>query len=112
MVDPVLILSTAPSPEAARRIARCLVEEKLAACVQMIPGMQSFYIWKGQLCDEPEFLLLIKSRADLFDRVADRVRSLHSYEVPEIVSLRIAEGSKEYLAWMETSLVNPVSAEG
>ncbi len=112
MGDPILVFSTAPTRESARDIAKRLVEEKLAACVQVVPGLISFYIWQGQLCDEPEFLLLIKSRADLFDRVAQRIRSLHDYTVPEIVSLRIAEGSKEYLAWMEASLVKPVKAEG
>jgi periplasmic divalent cation tolerance protein len=102
--DPILILSTASSREEAKRIAKCLVEEKLAACVQMVPGLESVYIWQGKLYDEPEFLLLIKSRAYLFSRVAERVLSLHTYDVPEIVALRIAEGSKPYMDWMESSI--------
>jgi periplasmic divalent cation tolerance protein len=102
--DPVVIFSTASSQEEARRIARTLVEENLAACVQIVPGVESVYVWQGKLCDEPEWLLIIKSRALLFEKAAGRIRSLHGYEVPEIVSVSIAQGSADYLGWMESCL--------
>lgn len=112
MRDAIVILSTASSREEAKRIAKCLVEEKLAACVQIVPGLESVYVWQGKLCDEPEFLLLIKSRSILFSRVAKRVLSLHSYEVPEIVALRIDDISKPYMDWMESSLPDDASERG
>ena len=106
MEDPIIIFSTASSRQEAQRIARTLVEENLAACVQIVPGVESVYFWQGKLRDEPEWLLIIKSRALLFEKAAGRIRSLHSYDVPEIVSVSIALGSDDYLRWMEASL-NP-----
>jgi periplasmic divalent cation tolerance protein len=106
MEDPIIILSTASSKQEAQRIARALVGENLAACVQIVPGVESVYVWRGKPCDEPEWLLIVKSRALLFEKAAARIRSLHSYDVPEIVSVAIAQGSDDYLRWMEASL-NP-----
>lgn len=112
MNDPVVILSTAPSREEAKRIARSLVEEKLAACVQIVPGMESVYVWKDKLCEEPEWLLIVKSRSALLSRISERIRSLHRYEVPEIVSLPIVGGSESYLGWLESSLATLDIQEG
>jgi periplasmic divalent cation tolerance protein len=104
MDDFILILSAVSSKEEARRIGSSLVDEKLAACVQIVAGLESIYVWKGKLCNEPEWLLLIKSRADLFDAAAARIRSLHSYDIPEIVAIHITRGSADYLGWMKASL--------
>lgn len=101
--DAVVILSTAP-PDEAPGIARRLVEERLAACVQLA-AIRSFYRWKDRVEDEPEALILIKTRRMLAGDVIARVRELHSYEVPEAVVLPVEAGSEDYLAWVaeETS---------
>jgi periplasmic divalent cation tolerance protein len=96
--DAVVILSTAPPGEAAG-IARALVEDRLAACVQLA-GIRSFYRWQGRVEDEPEELMLIKTRRPLADAAIARVRELHSYEVPEAVVLSVDAGSADYLAWL------------
>ncbi|MEN6341651.1 MAG: divalent-cation tolerance protein CutA [Methanospirillum sp.] len=96
--DAVVILSTAPPGEAAD-IARTLVEERLAACVQLAV-IRSLYRWQGNVEDEPEELMLIKTRRDLAGAAISRVRELHSYEVPEAVVIPVETGSAEYLAWL------------
>jgi len=96
--DAVVILSTAPPGEAAG-IARTLVAERLAACVQLA-AIRSIYRWQGNVEDEPEELMLIKTRRDLADAAISRIRELHSYEVPEAVVIPVEAGSAEYLAWL------------
>jgi periplasmic divalent cation tolerance protein len=96
--DAVVILSTAPADEAPG-IARTLVEDRLAACVQLA-GIRSFYRWLGRIEDESEALMLIKTRRDLVDAVFARIRELHSYEVPEAIALPVEAGSADYLAWL------------
>ncbi len=100
MTEALVVLITAPSSEEAEAIARALVEEKLAACVNVIPGMTSFYRWRGELQREGEVLLVVKSRRGLFDRLAARVRELHSYQVPEIIALPVIVGDEDYLRWL------------
>ncbi len=95
-----VVLVTVGDAEEALTIARTLVEEKLVACVQIIPGIRSIYRWKGDVCDEEEKLLLMKTRSALFPALQDRIRQLHSYEVPEIVSFPIAAGLPDYLNWV------------
>ena len=97
--DAVVILSTAPPGEAAG-IARRLVEDRLAACVQLA-GIRSFYRWRGRIEDEPEELMLIKTRRSLVDAAIARVRELHSYEVPEAVVFPVDAGSADYLSWLD-----------
>jgi len=97
----IVVLVTAPGAEDAVRIARALVSEGLCACVNVIGPIRSIYRWEGKVCDEAEALLLVKTRATLFDRLAARVRELHSYEVPEIVALPIVTGSEPYLRWID-----------
>ena len=100
MTEALVVLITAPSSEEGEAIARALVEEKLAACVNVIPGMTSFYRWRGELQREGEVLLVVKSRRGLFDRLAARVRELHSYQVPEIIALPVIVGDEDYLRWL------------
>lgn len=91
---------TVPTEDLGLTIARALVNEKLAACVNIVKGVRSVYSWKGELCDDPELLLVVKTRAALVGALADRVKQLHSYELPETVALPIAGGSAAYLEWV------------
>jgi len=100
MTEALVVLITASSPEEGEAIACALVEEKLAACVNVIPGMTSLYRWRGELQKEGEVLLVVKSRRGLFDRLAARVRELHSYQVPEIIALPVILGDEDYLRWL------------
>jgi len=105
MTDKILVLTTCASEEEARRIARALVERRLAACVNIVPGLRSVYRWRGALEEESECLLVIKSRRDLFDELRAGIESLHSYELPELIALPVVEGSEAYLNWLERELV-------
>jgi periplasmic divalent cation tolerance protein len=105
MTDNVLVLVTCGSRKEARKIARVLVGQRLAACVSEIGvPVASTYRWKGRVESAKEFLLLIKTSKRRFAAVRDAVRQLHSYEVPEIVALPIAAGSRAYLDWIATSV--------
>ncbi|MBI5493295.1 MAG: divalent-cation tolerance protein CutA [Deltaproteobacteria bacterium] len=103
----ILVFSTVPSPEEGARIGKAVVGEGLAACCNIIPGLRSIYLWKGKLCDEGEALCLLKTRAQLFDRLKDRIKELHTYEVPEIVAIDIKDGLREYLSWIGTVTEGP-----
>ena len=98
--DKVVVLITVPTEEDAVKIARHLVEKRLAACVNIVPGIRSIYTWEGEVCDEGEVLLVVKSRTDLFARVAEAVSGRHPYTVPEIIALPIVAGSESYLDWI------------
>ncbi|MEW5945292.1 MAG: divalent-cation tolerance protein CutA [bacterium] len=93
-------LITAGSEEEGARIAKTLVERKLAACVNLVPGVRSIYAWKGKIEDERETLLVVKTRKDRFGALIEAVKAEHSYEVPEIISLSVAEGDERYLEWL------------
>lgn len=99
-----IVLTTTGSQEEARKIARALVERRLAACVNIVPQIESIYRWEGKVETSTECLLLIKTQADLFERVCDAVKKLHSYDLPECVMLELAAGSKEYLNWIAESV--------
>ena len=99
----ILILSTADKEELAKGIASALVETGEAACVNIVPGIQSIYRWKGEVCVEGEFLLLIKSTTERFEAVRKKIRQLHSYELPEIIALPINGGDPDYLSWLEAN---------
>jgi periplasmic divalent cation tolerance protein len=105
MTDKIVVLSTAGSSEEASRIARHLVERRVAACVNIVAQARSIYRWKGQIEEAEEFLLLIKTDRALFDQLQNELRAVHSYEVPEILALPIFAASKPYLDWLsgETS---------
>jgi periplasmic divalent cation tolerance protein len=100
-----VVLVTTGSQEEADRIATCLVEERLAACVNIVGGIRSVYRWEGKVQRDPELLLLVKIRSAELTRVQARVRELHSYETPEVIALPIAGGSEAYLRWLEDSTV-------
>jgi periplasmic divalent cation tolerance protein len=100
MTDKIVVLSACESAEEAGRLARALVERRLAACVNIVPGVRSVYRWKGAVEDTGEWLVLIKSRRDLFDRLRQAIEKEHSYEVPEIIALPVVAGSENYLAWL------------
>lgn len=91
---------TAPSVEEARKIALALVEERLAACANILPGMSSVYHWKGNIEQAEECVLILKTRADLFAALEKRVCELHSYETPCVTALPVLEGNKGYLDWI------------
>ena len=96
----VALLVTAPDEETGRRIARALVEERLAACVNVLPGVHSFYRWKGVVEEADEVMLVAKTRAERAAALAARVRALHPYELPEVVALPVTDGSRAYLRWV------------
>lgn len=95
-----LVITTCPDNELAEAIARTLVEERLAACVNVLPGVRSVYRWHGKIEHASEQLLLIKIRTADYPAVEQRIRQLHSYELPEVVALPIVEGLPAYLAWL------------
>jgi periplasmic divalent cation tolerance protein len=97
----IIVLITASSAKEGENIAKSLVEDKLVACVNLIPQIKSTYWWEGKVCTDEEVMLISKTKQSLFTAVMDRVKSLHSYEVPEILSFPISEGSPEYLDWIE-----------
>lgn len=101
MKDKILVLITTGSEEEAARIAQSLVEERLIACANLVGGVRSLYRWKGEVCDDREILLLCKTQRRLFPQVSAKVKSIHSYEVPEIIALPIIEGWRPYLEWVE-----------
>lgn len=106
MTDKIVVLSTCASEEEAARIARELVGARLAACVNVLPGVRSVYWWQGAVEDSAECLLVIKSSRAHFERLRAALESAHSYEVPEIVALPVVDGSAKYLDWLQSNLVN------
>jgi len=104
MSEFVVVYVTVGSAKEGERLGRTLVEERLAACVNRVGPVRSIYRWQGQIEQSDEELLIIKSKRELFDRLKNRVRELHSYSVPEIIALPILQGSESYLAWLEEVL--------
>ena len=96
----VLVEITAPSPAEAERIGRALVEERLASCANLLPGMRSIYRWKGRVEEAEETLLLVKTVEDALPALVERVRALHSYECPCIAAFPVSGGNPDYLAWV------------
>jgi len=102
----IQISTTTETKEQAQKIAQYLVEQKFAACVQVTGPIESTYRWKGKIETADEWLCLIKTREDLFDKVEAAIKRLHSYETPEIIAVPILKGSKEYLHWIDNESTN------
>jgi periplasmic divalent cation tolerance protein len=100
----IIVLSTTDSLELGEKIAMALLEEREAACVNIIPGIHSIYRWEGKVCNEKEYLLIIKCSADSFEAVRSRIRLLHTYQVPEIIAIPVVAGDPAYLSWLHTSV--------
>jgi len=97
-----LVLNTCPDEETAQQLAKCILDEKLAACINIIPGLLSIYEWQGKREQGTEVLLLIKTRQELFTELEMLICSLHPYELPEIIALSINDGLQVYLNWIST----------
>ena len=104
MTEKIVVLSTCGSEEEAVRIAKRLVEEHLAACVNLIPRIRSIYRWQGKVEDATEWMLLIKTSRDRYDSLTTVLEAAHSYELPEVLALPIVAGSANYLAWLDAEL--------
>ncbi len=104
MTDKIVVLSTCASAEEAEKLARQLVEERLAACVNVVPRIQSYYRWQGATESAEEWLLIIKSSRERFDPLRAALEKAHSYEVPEVLALPVVAGAANYLDWLETNL--------
>lgn len=104
MTDKILVLNTCATAEEAERIARLLLDRKLAACVNVVPGLRSFYHWNGAIESAEECLLLIKSSRPLFEPLRAALEQAHSYDVPEVLALPIVEGASNYLNWLAGNL--------
>ena len=109
MTDKIVVLSACASAEEAQRLARALVEKRLAACVNVIPGIRSVYKWKDAIQEDEEVLLVIKTSRALMEEVKDEIERLHSYELPEVIALQVVDGSERYLAWMNRELAHKPS---
>jgi periplasmic divalent cation tolerance protein len=101
--DRIVVLITAGSEEEAHKIAALLVNEKKAACVNIVPRVDSLFRWKGNIDSARESLLLVKARASLLSEIISLVKGIHSYDVPEIIALPIVGGSEDYLKWLDTA---------
>jgi len=104
MTDKIVVLSTCAGEEEAERLARLLLEGRLAACVNIVPRLRSFYWWKGAVAESGECLLIVKSSRGLFDRLRAALEKAHSYEVPETLALPVVDGSRQYLDWLQANL--------
>ncbi len=101
MADFFVVMSTMPTETVASEIARAVVSERLAACANIIPAMRSIYLWKGDIHDDPECLALFKTSSDRLQSLIERIRSIHPYDVPEIIALPIDSGHPGYFSWIE-----------
>jgi len=108
MSDPVsdteiVCYITAPTEDEAVGISRALVESRLAACANIVKNIRSIYLWKGAVEDDTEVLMIVKTRKSLFDKLSEKVKEMHSYDVPEVIALPIVHGSEDYLEWLRAS---------
>jgi len=103
-VKPIVVVTTAGTQEQANRLAEELVDRRQAACVNIIPIQRSVYRWQGQVCDDSEFLLLIKSTDTEWEAVQETVRELHEYDLPELLAFNVAHGEARFLEWMLDSI--------
>jgi periplasmic divalent cation tolerance protein len=104
MTDKRVVLTTVSSSDEARQIAHAMIEGKLAACVTIIPKITSIYRWKEKVEEAEEYLLVIKTTKDVFPRLRDALNEMHSYELPECISLAVEDGSEAYFKWIDDSI--------
>ncbi|XWS21427.1 hypothetical protein CRYUN_Cryun30bG0054100 [Craigia yunnanensis] len=102
-VQSIVVYVTVPNREAGRKLAESIVKEKLAACVNIVPGLESVYLWEGKINTDPEELLIIKTRQSLLGALTEHVKANHEYDVPEVIALPITGGSPQYLEWLKNS---------
>ncbi|MEW6738394.1 MAG: divalent-cation tolerance protein CutA [Nitrospirota bacterium] len=100
-METIVVYITAPNEDEAARIAKAIVEERLAGCANIVKGIRSIYSWQGKIEDDAEVLMIVKTQRHLFEPLKRRVKELHSYTVPEIIALPIIEGSEDYLNWLK-----------
>lgn len=103
MTDCLLVMTALPDQDTARSLAHSLLEEKLAACINLMPAIVSFYEWKGETCEDSECLLLIKTRQSCYGRIEALIHTHHPYELPEIIAMEISHGLPAYLEWIHKS---------
>ena len=104
MSHELLVLVTAPNKDEALRIANALVEERLAACVNVVSAIDSVYRWEGQVTTDREVLLIIKTTDERYQALEQRVKQLHTYSTPEVIAVKIERGSSDYLSWLRDSV--------
>lgn len=107
MTDKRIVLTTCGKPEDADRIARALLDRRLAACVNILPGVRSLYRWQGKIEEDSELLLVIKTTAAAVETLKTAVAAMHPYEVPELVVLPIEDGAARYLEWIAANVAFP-----
>ncbi len=111
MTRHMTVLMTAPTEEEAVKIAKRLTEEKLCACVSIVPGIRSIYRWEGKIQDEQEVMMVAKTASSMAPALVAKVKEMHSYRVPEVVCLPVETGNGDYLDWIEASVDIPTDAE-
>jgi periplasmic divalent cation tolerance protein len=104
MTDKVIVLTTCGKSEDAEKLAQGLIEKRLAACVNVVSGVRSYYRWQGKIENDAEFLLIVKTARGLVDQLRLELEKLHPYELPELIVAPIIDGSPNYLAWLEREL--------
>jgi len=107
MTDKIVVLTTCGSENHAEKLARLLVDQRLAACVNILPRARSIYRWKEKVEGTAEWVLLIKSRRDLFPALRAEIQKIHTYDLPELIALPVVEGSDAYLGWIDRELTAP-----
>jgi periplasmic divalent cation tolerance protein len=109
-MEPLIVLSTFPNTDTARHIATALVEERLAACVNLCPAVQSIYRWQGQVESAEEVLAIIKTTRSAYGALEERLKTLHPYDVPEIIALPVERGLESYVKWLGESVCAPLES--
>jgi periplasmic divalent cation tolerance protein len=107
MTDKIVVLTTCDSEMLAEQLARHLVEHRFAACVNILPKARSIYRWQEKIADAGEWVLLIKSRRDLFAALRAEIQKIHTYEVPEVIAIPVVDGSEAYFGWLDSQLTTP-----
>jgi periplasmic divalent cation tolerance protein len=104
VTEMLMVFTTFANADDAARVARTLVEERLIACGNVLPGVRSLYRWEGKVADQPEVMMLMKTRKQDWTALISRLHELHPYDTPECIAIRIAAGAPKYMAWLEAAL--------